>query len=779
MRSWIPIAAGAILLLGIALRLGSTPILDQSSFSKVFKDREGRLLRLSLAGDEKYRIYTPLEEIDPKLLEAFLLQEDRYFRWHPGVNPVALTKVFLEAARGERMRGASTITMQLVRLLAGEPTRSVSAKFAQIAKALWLEVAHSKDEILEAYLNLAPFGANIEGVGAASLVYFSKSAKSLKLGEVIALALIPQSPSQRSLHIDSEALRSWKLRRQQLLGKWQELHPEASEREIEIDLPLASRRLRELPFEAPHLTERLDRSDWNPRNLETSLDLVTQNFIEERLSAFIAKKKERGVRNGSAMLVNYETGQVIAYVGSENFLNSEIFGQNDGVVARRSPGSSLKPFVYALAIEQGLVHTQTLLKDTPRNFGSFEPENFDRAFLGPLSTEDALIRSRNIPAIELSSRVTAPTLYQFLKSQEIALPFSAEHYGFGVALGGAEFSLEDLVRLYAGLARGRPLKTLSYEKLTRAPDSSWALSRESAWLVLQMLSRNPRDAEESFLRWSRQRLSAAWKTGTSSGFRDAWTIGVFGPYVLGVWIGNFSGEANPVFVGREIAAPLFFEIAEGLAKNENFETADWSHPLVKLNVKKTEVCALSGAEPEAFCPHRKTAWVIPGKSPISKCKIHRSILVNLKTSLRSCGGIEDPKLYRPEVFEFWPSDLRESFLEFGIHKAQAPSFEARCASQEQESMLHSHAAPEIMSPRKEVVYSIRLSELKEGSRIPLQAVADGDVRKLDWFVGATHLGRVSVGETFFWKARRGKHMLTVVDDQGSTQTQWLEVQYVP
>jgi penicillin-binding protein 1C len=769
--------AAFVLIAGLVLRWVSVPLLEKVSFSKVFRDREGRLLRLTLSGDEKFRIFTPLDKLDPKLIEAVLLQEDRFFRYHPGVNPIALAKVFVEAAQGDRMRGASTITMQLVRLRAGKTTRSVGAKFFQILGAIWLECAHSKDEILEAYLNLAPYGANLEGVGAASLVYFSKDPSSLKIGEALALALIPQSPSLRSLARDSSSLDEWRLRRGQLFEKWKKFHPEASEREVELTLPLASRRLRELPFRAPHLTERLSRELPHLRSLDLSLDLVLQGYVEKQLRSYVERYRSLGVNNASALLADYRTGQVIAYVGSADFMSSDISGQVDGVIARRSPGSALKPFVYALALEQGVVHSETLVKDTPRNYGSFDPENFDRGFMGPLSTEEALIRSRNIPAVELASKLRQPDLYKFLKAQDIPLHQNSSHYGLGLSLGGAELSLEELVRLYVGMARGSPIQDLSFNKQLRAPAGAWPIGREAAWLTLQMLSRNPRDEQESFLKWSRARLEVAWKTGTSSGFRDAWTLGVFGPYVLGVWLGNFSGEANPAFIGRQLAAPLFFEIAEGLSKNSEFANPEWAHPMGKLNVKRVQVCAVSGAEPEPFCPHRKWAWIIPGKSPIERCKVHRQILVNRKNGRRACGLTDDPAHYRPEVFEFWPSDLRASFKDFGIHKTEVPDFEANC-SREGES-LAAHGAPEIVSPRKEMLYSLRLSDDEEKRRIPLEAIADGDTKKLAWFVGSTYLGQANPGETLFWQAKRGKHLLTVVDESGRAQSQIVEVQYVP
>ena len=783
---------GLVVFLGIfsviivTARNFTPPLLSTSSFSKILRDRNQKLLRITLSGDQKYRLFTPLDKIDPKFVETVLLQEDRYFDWHFGVNPIALAKATWDTVLKNERRGASTITMQLSRLLRRENTKTISKKIYQIIDAVKIEWLHSKEEIIEAYLNLVPMGGNIEGVGAASQIYFTKAPDNLALSERIALALIPQSPTKRNLSkvkVSSE----WKSRRKILFSSWIKLHPEDSNLSVDISHDLSPKNRSPLPFEAPHFIEQIISQNPNKHSYVSSLDLNTQHFIENRIKAYVQSKKSIGINNATALLLNYETGEVLAYVGSADFFNKEISGQVDGIQANRSPGSALKPFVYALAFEEGITHTQTLLRDTPRNFGSFDPENFDRGFLGPLSTSDALIHSRNIPAVELSYKLKNINLFNFLKSQDIQFSRPESYYGLGLVLGGAEISMENLLRLYAGLARNKPLSSLNYFRHnstdSRFPDldsplaGEWPISPEASWMTLNVLSTNPRTNADSFLKWSTKRLDVAWKTGTSSGFRDAWTLGVFGPYALGVWVGNFSGEGNPAFLGRKAAAPLFFNIAEGLWEKENFLSENnWNDKLTNLNIKKIEVCSVSGAEPELFCPHRKNAWVIPGKSPISKCKIHKHVLVNSVNSKRACPGTPVSRLHQFKTLEQWPSDLARAYKSFGIIKKPLPEFEQECKANND---VWIGGEPEIVSPRKGVTYVLRLSASEEEKLIPLQAISEGDVKSLNWFSNQEYLGKTNSKNAYMWKAHRGRHLITVVDDQGRSKSQWLEVKYVP
>src|SRR3989440_6015352 len=476
--------AFAILVAVVALvwiALPRPPLLDGISFSQCVRDRNGKLLRITLTTDQKFRVWTSLPNISPALIDATLQFEDKYYRHHPGVNPVALVRSAFGLWPGGARTGASTITMQVARLRYHLPTRTFRGKFVQIVRALELERHYSKSEILEAYLNLAPYGRNIEGVGAASQIYFGKTAAHLTTPESIALSVIPQSPTRRALFADRDnrSLDSAQ-------GNWYDrakINQQFSARLF------SARAQTERKFLAPHFVQQVLATEKNRGEIVTTLDLAKQQLIERRITDYIQTNRGRGIQNAAALLVDTRTMDVLAQIGSADFFNSEIQGQVDGTRAPRSPGSTLKPFVYALALEQGLIHPLSILSDAPHSFGDYDPENFDREFVGPIRACDALARSRNLPAVELASQLRHPTLYEFLRSAGVKLPRSEWLYGLTLPLGGAEVTMEDLVRLYAALANNGELRPL--RRTSRDPT---ALQRrsiimpEAAFLTLEMLN---------------------------------------------------------------------------------------------------------------------------------------------------------------------------------------------------------------------------------------------------------------------------------------------------
>lgn len=770
----------------LVLRWSRTPLLERASYSRQVFDRDGQLLRVTLSGDEKYRIYTPLEEVSEAFKEVVLLHEDKHFFKHLGVNPLALVRAVFATylTAGSRRVGGSTITMQLARSLSTRSSKSISGKLLQIFNAMEIELFHSKSEILEAYLNLLPYGANIEGVGAASLIYFGKRPSELTLPEVFHLALVPQNPNVRStlglgVTPDSESDTRFRAARKRLMEKWLHKHPEDRSVGLDADLPLNAKRISNLPFEAPHfVNEVLARSEALPSSerlrLVTTLDRNVQALVENKLRSYIAANKRIGIKNGAVFVVDTDTMSVAAMVGSVNFFDAEIEGQVNGVFGKRSPGSSLKPFVYALAIDQGLVHPQTLLKDSPTSFGAFDPENFDLRYVGPVTAKNALTNSRNVPAVLLASQLKSPSLFSFLKDIGVRDLKSENFYGLAVALGGAEVSMAELVQMYTVLARqgtSRPIRYLANEV---TENGKQVLSAEAAFLTLDMLRQNQRGDQKYVESWMRDAIPMAWKTGTSHGFRDAWTTGVVGPYVVSVWLGNFNGEGNPAFVGREKAAPLFFSIADGL-RGRIRQASQWQSSN-GLNLKKVKVCAVSGKLPGKHCGHEIETLFIPGKSPIHTCDIHREIFVSKRSGLRACRELGSD--LKREVFEFWPSDLMQVFRTAGVPRKSPPAFEASCKIKDTQV---SGVAPSIVSPRLEVQYSFRVSEQNGetgGLVIPLAAIADGDVSKLHWFVGKEYVGQTDPQRSAQWRARPGKYTVRVVDDLGRTDSRIVEVRVV-
>lgn len=747
------------------------------SFSAAVQDRNGLLLRLALADDERYRLKLSLDDVAPAAVDATLLYEDQHFRSHVGFNVVALVRAAWSTyITRDRVIGGSTITMQLARLRFDLSTTSIGGKLQQMARAVQLERHYSKHQILEAYLNLAPYGGNIEGIGTASLIYFDKPASRLSLPEALALVVIPQNPVRRN-PVTPGGLANMNTARGRLADLWAIKIGMPEETMAQIELPLAVRAASDMPYRAPHYSrEVLRTSESAPGIKTTTLDWATQSLLEERIGNYVASRRSVGINNASAMLVDYRTMEVVASVGSSSFFDSEIQGQVDGTRSKRSPGSTLKPFVYGLAIDGGMIHPMSLLKDAPKRFAAYTPENFDRGFMGPIFAQDALVYSRNVPAIELLASVGHETFNEFLVDGNVANLRSADHYGLAMVLGGNELTMQELVGLYAMLANGGEYKPLLYssdegiadEELPA--DGSQLLSAEASYLVLDMLRKNPRPDAVS-INTTKQPHPIAWKTGTSYAFRDAWTVGVLGPYVLAVWVGNFDGSGNPALVGRQAAAPLFFQIADALPmapaqQNLNIQ------PSAQLNLLKVDVCASTGDLPGRHCPQTTQSWFVPGVSPITVSNVHRTIRVDNETGARTCSF--DPATTHEEIFEFWPSDISRLFRKAGIARRQPPPWAEGCSLDLQAA---NGVSPNITSPSERLTYQVR-SDRIEKERLPLMATADGDVQWLYWFANDTFIAKVPRDEPLFWSPDIGSYDMLVVDDLGRSHSRSLSVKVV-
>lgn len=746
------------------------------------------MLRLSLSQDEKYRLWIPLKEFSPYSLKAALLREDRWFYWHAGVNPVSLVRAAWQSfvVRSRRL-GGSTITMQLARIRYRSRTRTIAGKLAQILRAVQLEWHYSKAEILEAYLNLVPMGGNIEGVGAASLIYFRKKPGRLDLAEALALAVVPQRPDMLSERpVDGtkppEAFRAGSLvlsaepsdpalsdrkrlhrERNALFRKWIAKHPRDESLRRGMDLPPQFLSTREIPFEAPHFLDGLLQAGPSGSSVATTIDSKLQALVQRHLKNYIGRQERYGVRNAAAMLADFKTMDVLAVAGSADFFNPAIQGQVDGSRALRSPGSTLKPFLYGLAVDDGLIHSRSLLKDTPMSFAAFNPENFDGDFVGPISAQDALNRSRNIPALALGAQLGSLRFYSFLKEAGVGPLREPSFYGLaGLVLGGVEMSMEQLVPLYAMLANGGVFKPLRKTSDGAPGEGKRLLSPEAAAMVLNMLKETPPIDFESGIPGLHRTAEVSWKTGTSYGFRDAWAAGIFGRYVLAVWVGNFDGTGNPAFVGRTLAAPLLFEIVNEIVLRD--PAARIQDTAIPPGLIKTDVCSVSGFLRGPHCPQSAAAWFIPGKSPIKSCDIHRIVTLDVKSGLRvppgaTAGG-------REEVYEFWSSDLLQLFRRAGIPRRVAPPYDPRYSL---ETIAFRGTPPKITSPLNRVIYGLN-TRSKIGDKIPLQAVADADIRDLYWFVDERFVGKSPVDKPLFWAPQTGRFIVRVVDDQGKADS---------
>ena len=775
-----------------------------ADFSRVVLDRDGRVLCITLTGDEKYRLPAKFDALSPELLAATLEMEDRRFFSHHGADPRSLLRAAWGAVTRQRLGGGSTLTMQFARLRWGLETRSVRGKVTQLFRAVQLERHHGKTEIAEAYFTFAPYGRNVEGAAAASLLWCGKPARELSLREAAALSVLPQSPTARRPRAGGNP--SLAVAQGRLMSRLRAARGEApSELDSEFSLHPAP-----LPRFAPHYARRVIASGRvgvppadsrvpresssvegatqrdavhhspservatfdGPREtrgpadgtptlptvpalrpmdaqrtsdairqavVKTTLDLPQQQTVERSIADFLSRERSRGLRNAAAILVHAPTREMRGYVGSAGFFNDSIEGQVDGVTARRSPGSALKPFIYALAFDAGLIHPRTLLDDAPRRFAGYNPENSDRGFLGPIPAGEALRRSRNVPAVELLARLPGGGLDSFLRDAGVALAKPRGEYGLALALGGAEVSLEELAMLYAGLADdgvARPLCATPGEPGNGGEVANLAYS--ARWLTLDALRGSDPGAPPGL----------AWKTGTSHGFRDAWACGVIGEWVLCVWVGNFDGKPMPGLFARETAAPLLFQTVTRLGLREKARQRP-------AEITDVNLCTSSGDLAGPHCPHCTRGKFIAGVSPIAACTVHREVLLDAVGQRIAF----DDGTARREVREFWPAQRLEQFRRAGLPRAEPPPFANGGTANT------TGAPPRIVSPQAALTYVLRPGLVAKNA-IPLEADASAESRQIHWFAGPRYLGASAPSHPLMWPAAAGKWTIQAVDDSG-------------
>ena len=766
------ITIGILILLWIIIKIFFTPpLLSDTHFGRAYFDRNGKLLRITLSADDKYRLYTPLDKISPDVQRATILYEDKYFKYHIGINPISLIRATINYFSGvENPAGASTITMQVARIKYHLNTRQIMGKLKQIAAAIYIDLFYSKNEILEAYLNLAPYGGNIESIGAASLIYFDKPAYDLTTIQAITLSTIPQNPTKRGLNTDS-GLKNMMNMRGDLVRRWVDKNPTDKNLIALAQMPLDVRTTNNLPFYAPHFINyqiSLNNNYWSDigthnSTIQTTLDLDLQQTLEHTLESEIAKKRNNGINNASAILINYKTMETLAYIGSANYFDKSIFGENDGVRARRSPGSTLKPLIYATAVDMGLIHSMTLLKDAKINFGVYAPENSDSEFFGPVLARDALTLSRNIPAINLLRQIGTKNFYNILTKSGVTNLKSPDYYGISIALGGAEVSMFELADIYATMANLGTRYNIRTQISEPHDAISQILSPESFFITLDMLAHQYTPTKRiPFAKEPENTLRHYWKTGTSSSFRDAWTAGIFGDFVLIVWVGNFDGTPNNAFSGAHAAAPIYFALANATSKyyathgiriqSNNFMRDD-------LNISEIDMCADVGGLAGKYCPKTVRAYFIPGKSPIATSSVYRAVPIDNKTGLRAC--TRDPNTTHMAVYEFWDAEYLDMFQRAGISRNTPPPFMPGCNL---DAITTTHTAPIILSP-VDGTRTVILSD-KNAQEIAFRAISDMDDIKIFWFLDNEMIGTSISGQTFTHNTPIGDHTVRVIDEMG-------------
>ena len=755
------VSVAAILVLFAAVP--KPDLYEQYNFSSAVYDRNGKLLQLSLSTDDKYRLFIPFEQIPEAARQALLLYEDRAFFYHFGVNPLSVLKAAWQMLTGARRRGASTVTMQVARIVYHIDSSTVSGKIKQMLRALQIEMFYSKNEILEAYFNVAPYGGNIEGVGAAAQIYFNTAPKDLHLPQIMALTVIPQNPQKRGL-LAVKGRQNNNKASARLKEIWLQKYKH-KENEY-LQLPLESGVY--LPHEAPHFVRRI--LEQHQGRIISTLDLDLQHRSEELLHQYVRAHRSIGVYNASAIIVDAQNMETLTYIGSDNFYDDSILGQVDGVKALRSPGSALKPFIYSLALEKGIIHPKTMLKDVPRNYGLYTPENFDRSFFGLVNATEALIYSRNIPAVELLLQVGEKNVYRLLEQCEVPKLRSAEFYGLAMALGGTEVTMENLASMYAMLYNNGQFESIHLLK-DETHEKKQLIAPEAAFLTLDMLTQNQAtDTVQSGFSAHSESYPVAWKTGTSYGFKDAWSVGVVGPYVVAVWVGNFDATPNNAFVGRETAAPLFFALVRRLAKQSKIPSRLLPHP--NLNLAVIEVCRDTGDIADDDCTDRVKTYFIPGVSSIKMSNITRRIPIDKATGLRTCR--HTPPTTEMRAYNFWPSDVLQAYARAGITIRRPPEFKENCTE------IHKGyigKAPQITTPTNGSRFLVRSAQTKQ-DKIALRATTDADVKYIYWFINNKLVKQVKAGETAEIVPPLGVSEVKAVDDKGRASAVRINVDLV-
>jgi penicillin-binding protein 1C len=628
-------------------------------------------------------------------------------------------------------------------------------------QALRLEMHYSKQELLEAYLNLAPYGGNIEGVGAASRIYFERDASTLSLPEALTLAVIPQSPVARTPGRSAASNTALQQARLRVFGEWIVNKPEDARYEPLLKHAMHYSSKKDLPFIAPQAVSRLLREQ-KDNVITATLDAKLQQQLAGAVQRYVLHSS--GFANAAALLVDTRDMGVLASVGSADYFNIARQGMIDGTMARRSPGSALKPFIYALAFDQGIIHPASLMTDAPTAYGTYAPENYDRAFEGPLSASDALVRSRNIPALWLTSQLSKPSFYNFLQNVGINRMKPEKTYGLSLALGGVEVTMRELVQLYAMLANDGVYNQLRESRAQPAVQGKQFLSPEAAFITLDILQHTAPPGGSVMA--DTLPLPVYWKTGTSAGLRDAWSAGVFGHYALAVWVGDFRGSTHGSYVGITHAAPLFFDIVKLVAASEKPKDI-LQAKASGLHLATVKACADTGDIDSPYCLAKIKAIIIPGVSPIKPSGIYRNVLVNRNTGKLACKFVPEVTDYR--VMQFWPSEIADVYADAGIKKPSMPQWDAGCNN----ALQSETNLPRITSPARNTHYTVRQNA---DNRLPLKAVLGANVHMVYWFINNTPVATARPDETVFVPLQAGKHVVKVVDDAGHAATQVMLVE---
>jgi penicillin-binding protein 1C len=764
------------------------PLFDDPT-SMVLEDRKGNLLGARIAADGQWR-FPPPDSLPGKFIRALVEFEDRRFYYHPGVDPISLGRAFAQnIRRGGIVSGGSTITMQVIRMARDNPPRTLFQKAIEMIMATRLELGRSKEDILLLYAANAPFGGNVVGVDAASWRYFAKRPHLLSWGEAAMLAVLPNSPALIHPGRNRETLLA---KRNRLLDRLMERGAiDSLTCALAKDEPLPDHP-HPLPRLAPHLLDRafaeyVKTGKIKKSRIRTTLDGKLQTQLTEILSRYQQMMRHNEVHNLAAFIMDVETNNVLAYVGNVIGAGEEHGEQVDVITARRSTGSILKPFLYAWMLQEGEILPNSLVTDVPTIMSGYRPENFHEEFDGVVTARRALIRSLNVPMIRMLSQYGLEKFHFRLRQLGLkTIDKPPHHYGLPLVLGGAEASLWDVTNAYACMSRMlthvyqydgrydpgdfRPanyLASIEYappdrDDLQKEPSM---ISASAAWFTFDAMQYLERPNSEGEWEAFRSNRRIAWKTGTSFGFRDAWAVGVTPRYAIGVWAGNASGEGRPGLIGVKVAAPVLFDIVNRLP-----ETGGWFRPPYD-EMTRIPICRQSGYRALDICPADTTGIPLSGLQAAA-CPYHQLIHLDASEQWQVHSDCEQPFrivhkpwFVLPPVEEFYYRPKNPNYRTL-------PPFREDC----RESRPAGQAVVmELIYPKHVTQIYVPVDLDGELSRTVFAVAHRNPAATIHWHIDEDYVGSTSQFHSMSLNPPQGKHLLTLVDEDGNRLEQRFEI----
>ena len=736
------------------------PLYDRIEYSTIITDSKGEVINGYLTTDQKWRMKTELNEISPLLKKTIIAKEDKYFYSHPGINLFAVGRAFFKNIfRMKKTSGASTITMQVARALEHRK-RNIWNKTVEMFRALQLELKYSKNEILQMYLNLVPYGGNIEGVKSASILYFNKNPDHLSLAEITSLSIIPNRPSSLVIGKNNELIveerNKWLKRfaREKIFTK----------KEIEDALaePLFATRGR-VPHYLPHLSYKLKQG--GSGIIHTNIVMNTQFKTEKLVEDYVRTLRLKNIKNAAVIIIDNSSHKVITYVGSSDFHDTTDGGQVNGATAIRQPGSTLKPLLYGLCIDEGLQTPKMVVTDVAVNYEGYSPENYDKKFNGYVTVEFALEHSLNIPAVKSLKLLGKEKMIRKLAACDFKqIKKDQNKLGLSLILGGCGTTLEELTGLFSAFANDGVYISPSYTSNDTNLKKVNVLSAAASYMITDILSRINRPDFPINWQATEHMPKIAWKTGTSYGRRDAWSIGYNKNYTVGVWVGNFSAAGVTDLSGATVATPLLFKIFNTIDYDSD---VGWFTP--PGDCEQRQVCSETGLIPSERCKNIVMDYFIPLVSSTKNCNNWKEVLVSADEKISYCRNCVPENGYKKKWFRIIDPEMQAWFEENKIAYEKIPSHNTACETVFKEGM------PQITSPASGAEYLINKKDPE-----PLQLICKTaiDVSKVYWYVNNKFYKASSAGEKQFFVPDEGPVKISCTDDKGRNKDIWITVKYV-